>query len=95
MNNDERIDHLYSIIAGLRKDVETLQKLRKEDAARLKQWQEDAAFGQKCRFYIEAMAELRIRETPGFIHMCAPILIGMLNSVAPRSSEPPAPRPPL
>lgn len=83
MNDDERINHLHSIIAGLRKDVETLQKLRKEDADRLERWKKEAAFGRKCRFYVEAMAELRSHEMPGFIDMAAPILIRMLNTVAP------------
>ena len=83
MKDDLQEEHLRSIIVGLRKDVETLQKLRKEDAAKLKQWQEDAAFGRRCRFYVEAMAKLRSHEMPGFIDMAAPILIRMLNSVAP------------
>lgn len=83
MKDDLQEEHLRSIIVGLRKDIETLQKLRKEDADRLKQWQEDAAFGRRCRFYVEAMAELRSHEMPGFIDMAAPILIRMLNSVAP------------
>lgn len=83
MNDGERINHLRSIIVGLRKDIETLQKLRKEDADRLERWKKEAAFGRKCRFYVEAMAELRGHEMPGFIDMAAPILIRMLNSVAP------------
>ena len=83
MKDNLQIEHLCGIIAGLLKDVETLQALRKEDAAKLKQWQEDAKFGRRCRFYVEAMAELRDRPAPGLIAMCAPILIDMLNSVAP------------
>lgn len=83
MKDDLQEEHLRGIIVGLRKDVETLQKFRKEDAAKLKQWQEDAAFGRRCRFYVEAMAELRSHGMPGFIDMAAPILIRMLNAVAP------------
>lgn len=83
MKDDMQIAHLCRIIADLRKDVETLQKFRKEDAAKLERWQEDARFGQRCRFYVGAMAELRERGAPGFIDMCAPILIEMLNRVAP------------
>lgn len=82
MKDDMQFEHLNRIIADLRKDVETLQKLQKEDAVKLKQWQEDAAFGRRCRFYIEAMAKLQSRGMPGFIDMCAPILIQMLNTVA-------------
>ena len=83
MKDNLQEDHLCGIIERLRKDVETLQKFRKEDADTLKQWQEDAAFGRRCRFYVEAMAELRSHGMPGFIDMCAPILIQMLNTVAP------------
>lgn len=82
MKDDLQEEHLRGIIVGLRKDVETLQKFRKEDAARLERWKKEAAFGRKCRFYVEAMAELRSHEMPGFIDMCAPILIQMLNTVA-------------
>lgn len=81
MKDYAEIEHLCGIIGRLRKDVETLQRLRREDAAMLKQWQEDAAYGYRCRFYVEAMAELRSHGTPGFIDMCAPILIRMLDSV--------------
>lgn len=83
MKDYMQIEHLCGIIADLRKDVETLQKLRKEDAATLKRWQEDARFGQRCRLCVQAMAEYRDRGAPGFIDMCAPILIQMLNLVAP------------
>ena len=83
MKDDMQFEHLDRIIAGLRKDVETLQKLRRDDAAKLERWKKEAAFGRKCRFYVEAMAELRSRGIPGFIDMCAPILIEMLNRVAP------------
>lgn len=83
MKDDLQEEHLRSIIAGLRKDIETLQKFRKEDADRLERWKKEAAFGRECRFYVEAMTELRSRGMPVFIDMCAPILIRMLNSVAP------------
>ena len=82
MKDDLQEEHLRGIILGLLKDVETLQKLRKEDAARLERWKKEAAFGRKCRFCVETMAELRSRGMPGFIDMCAPILIRMLNTVA-------------
>lgn len=87
-------DALKTIIAleklngELRADIKKYQELRDLDIVTMKAMRDDARFGEKCRFYVGAMLELRKRGAPGFIEMCIPILVRMLNSIEPMEEKP-------
>ena len=84
----EEIATLERLNKELRADVEKYKELRELDVATMKAMREDAEFGGKCRFYVGAMLELRRRGAPGFIEMCIPMLVRLLDSIQPMDAKP-------
>lgn len=75
------IEVLEKLNGELRADIAKYKELRELDIVTMKAMRDDAMFGEKCRMYVGAMLDLRKRNAPGFIEMCIPILISLLNSI--------------
>ena len=79
---------LEKLNAELRADIAKYKELRDLDIVTIKALRDDARFGEKCRMHVRAMLELRKRGAPGFIDMCAPVLVRLLNSIEPMEEKP-------
>lgn len=82
------IEVLEKLNGELRADIAKYQQLRELDIVTMKAMRDDARFGEKCRIHVGAMLELRKRGAPGFIEMCIPILVRLLNSIEPMEEKP-------